>query len=591
MGPKRLGLTAALGVACLGACTSLPSASKPYFASPMFSKPPEADAFSAVLIARYAALNNDPAEAVAQYAAVIDDLPDGDAIAVRGVFAALMSGDFDQAVRFARKATAGSADGPGGSSLSDLTLAVHAISKGRQIDPDTQLRPGRFGPFNRAMAINMAAWVAFERDGLAAAEAVLDGAETDGFAVHTVTLAMAGLMQASAGETARALATFERIDTIGPRLAMSTGAQARILAATGKPEKARERLAAFRTEVGINPELTALDRAIAEGAEISLPRLTLAEGAALGIYAPAAALAARSDSDLPGVYFALALALDPTLDVARTLWADRLDQANRRAEAIAMLRPVSERSPFYAAAQAQIAWAQRREGDGEAALETVRAALASTGDRDLKVQFGDLLMSLGQDSEAEAVLTELIDSDARAGRQTWQLYFARGIVRERLANWTGAEPDLTQALALAPDNADIMNQLGYGWADRQRNLDTAIPMLERAAALKPHAGHIIDSLGWAYFQAGRYDEAVAQLEQSVALDPTSIVANDHLGDAYWQQGRRLEATFQWERALSLDPAKGQAARLRRKLTAGLPPGTGGLVGTSIATQDALLVQP
>lgn len=589
MGRKRTQLFALLGVAALGACSTVQgSKARTYVSAPLFVKPPEADAFSAVLIARYAQLNNDPAEAVARYADVLDTLPDGDPIASRGVFAALMAGDFDQAVAFARKARAG---GAGGSSLSALTLSVHAMTGPRGRAGGPRLALDDYGPFNRAMAINLEAWRVLGADGLAAAEAVLQAAQGDGFAVHTVTLAMAGLMQLAAGEDARALATFERIDAIGPRLAIASDAQARLLAASGQRDRALERLAAFRAEVGSNPQLAALERAIAAGETVQPPRLSPAEGAALGIYAPAAALAARSDRDLAGVYFALALELDPTLDVARTLWADTLGRNGRRAEAIALLGEITPASPFYATARGQMAWALRREGDVDGALAAAREALARADDRDLRIQLGDLLVSAGDDRAAEAVFDRLIAEDTAAGRQNWRLLFARGAVRDRLGNWPDAERDLLAALELAPDDPDLLNHLGYGWVERGRNLEDAVSMLERAARLKPEAGHIIDSLGWAYFQAGRYEEAIVCLEQAVELEPTSPVANDHLGDAYWRVGRRLEASYQWERALTLAPGARQAARLERKLVAGLPPKTGGLVGASLSAPGGLTVQP
>ncbi|MEL6286141.1 MAG: tetratricopeptide repeat protein, partial [Pseudomonadota bacterium] len=304
-----------------------------------------------------------------------------------------------------------------------------------------------------------------------------------------------------------------------------------------------------------------------------------------------AALAARTDSDLPAAYFVLALELDPSLDVARTLWADALDRNGRRDEAVGVLRAVPESSAFFPTAQGQLAWALRQSGDDEGALAIARAALETHPDRDLKVQLSELLVSMVRDDDAERLLTEIIDEDAERGRADWRMFFARGAARERMGNWAGAETDLQHALTLAPDNPEIMNHLGYGWVDRHRNLHQALIMLERAAELRPSAGEIIDSLGWAYYRLGRIDEAIAQLERAVSLSPTSFAANDHLGDAYWRAGRHLEATFQWERALSLGPAEDMADGLRQKLIAGLPPRGGVMVGASLSGLPEMQVQP
>ncbi|MEO0753682.1 MAG: tetratricopeptide repeat protein [Pseudomonadota bacterium] len=591
MGPKTVALSAVVGVAALGGCASGGSYSKSsYWDGSIFARPPAADAYSALLIARYASLNNDPSEAVAQYASVLHAVPPGDEIAARGVYAALLSGDFSQAATFAARAD-GAASGTGRTSLTDLTLAVKSLSEGRDTAALGHLDLATYGPFNRAMAVNVLAWLTLETDGLAAAEAVLAQADGDAFAVPSVALAMAGLLQSSAGEDDRALATFNRLDASGPRLAMATEAQARLLASAGRADEARARLASFRQDVGPHPVLAELDRSIAAGKPVSAPRLTTLQGAALGIYGPAAALAARTDSDLPAAYFVLALELDPSLDVARTLWADALDRNGRRDEAVSVLRAVPESSAFFPTAQGQLAWALRQSGDDEGALAIARAALETHPDRDLKVQLSELLVSMVRDDDAERLLTEIIDEDAERGRADWRMFFARGAARERMGNWAGAETDLQHALTLAPDNPEIMNHLGYGWVDRHRNLHQALIMLERAAELRPSAGEIIDSLGWAYYRLGRIDEAIAQLERAVSLSPTSFAANDHLGDAYWRAGRHLEATFQWERALSLGPAEDMADGLRQKLIAGLPPRGGVMVGASLSGLPEMQVQP
>jgi Flp pilus assembly protein TadD len=147
-------------------------------------------------------------------------------------------------------------------------------------------------------------------------------------------------------------------------------------------------------------------------------------------------------------------------------------------------------------------------------------------------------------------------------------------VHERLDNWELAEADFRAALALNPEQPQVLNYLGYSMVEKQVNLDEALNMIERAAAARPDSGFIVDSLGWVLFRIGRYSEAVVHMETAVALMPVDPVVNDHLGDVYWSVGRTREAEFQWSRALSfVDPtdADGEADpdRIRRKLEIGL----------------------
>jgi len=215
----------------------------------------------------------------------------------------------------------------------------------------------------------------------------------------------------------------------------------------------------------------------------------------LSIYTPAAALATQTRNDLSGVYFALALDLDPNLDIARTLWADALDNANRRDEAIALLTAVPETSLFYATSRGQIAWAQRREEENEAALQTARAALAAAPDRNLKIQLGDLFRSLDQIKEAERIFTEIIDDDAENDFEDWRIFYARGTVREQSGTWTEAKADLTHANEVAPNQPALLNYLGYALIDRGEELEKGFDMIQRAALMRPNSGAIIDSLG------------------------------------------------------------------------------------------------
>ena len=97
------------------------------------------------------------------------------------------------------------------------------------------------------------------------------------------------------------------------------------------------------------------------------------------------------------------------------------------------------------------------------------------------------------------------------------MFYYRGISRERLKTWTEAEADFRKALELSPDEASVLNYLGYSLIDMNQKLDEAIGMVKKAVEAKPNDGYIVDSLGWAYFQLGDFEEAVVHLERAVDL--------------------------------------------------------------------------
>lgn len=529
-------------------------------------RPATAESYSAFLVGRFAALTNDPRRALESYESALNSEPDKPELAERAVFAALMAGTFEDAVRLARKVDPSD---PGTSSLVRLTLAVDALRNGRLARAETVLAQSGGGAFDQSVVTPLRAWVAYERAGIAAGRAVLFAEDARADASRGADLYYLALMHVASGEDEAALELLESLWATGPRLAVAAEVQARLLANTGRAEDAIDVLSTFRRDVGPNPAIDQLRAQIETGQSVAVVRPDARQGAALALYTPGAALAAQTESDFPGVLFAMALALDGEMDIARTLWAKALDGVNRRRDAIAVLQVIEPTSPFYATARGQLAWAYRREGDGTAALKVASEAIDATSDRDLMVQMGDLLTTLERDGEAVEIFTRVIALDEANYNADWRLYLARGAALERLGRWPEAEMDLREALRLSPDNASIMNHLGYSLVDRGLRLEEGLRLISRAVDLRPRSGMILDSLGWAYFKLGDFERAVVHLERAVELEPGDAVINDHLGDAYWRTGRRLEARFQWRRALTLSPEPEAGNALHMKLEYGL----------------------
>ncbi|MCS7081750.1 MAG: tetratricopeptide repeat protein [Bacteroidetes bacterium] len=118
------------------------------------------------------------------------------------------------------------------------------------------------------------------------------------------------------------------------------------------------------------------------------------------------------------------------------------------------------------------------------------------------------------------------------------------------------------ALGLDPENPVLLNNYAYHLAEGKRRLDRALSMALRAVDADPQNASFLDTLGWIYFQMGRYEEAVRWLERAVATGQASPVVLEHLGDAYTQVGRLDEARVLWRRALERNP---ENVRLRQKL--------------------------
>ena len=527
-----------------------------------------ADSYSQFLIARYASLVNDPGEAAEKYALVARDRPGDRSIIDRAVFSALLADEFTLARSISAKADP---DALANSDLARLTLAADALARGNFATVPSKLEGEEYALFNSLIVEALRAWALFGEGKAGEAQlALLDASSGDPY-LDSLVLNLLAVMEVASNEDDKALETFERIDANGTLIALAADSYARLLTSRGERDKARDVLQTFLVQAGPNPVVSDLISRINGGETLDVKRFDARQGAALSVYVPAAALAAQSQTDLPGVYYSIALRLDPDLHAARALWADALDTAGRRADSITLLEAIPASSPYYTSARGQLAWALRRDQQNEKALDLVYTTLAAKPQRDLKIQMGDLLRSLDRDGEAAEVFTEIINSDEIENRQDWRLFYARGALRESMGLWPLAEDDLKAALALNPNSADVLNYLGYSWVDRGVNLEEGLNLIRKALTLRPESGAITDSLGWAHYKLGNLDSAIGYLERAVELSPGVAEINDHLGDAYWAAGRVTEARFQWQRTISLTEDQQQIEVLERKLLTGPKP--------------------
>ena len=124
---------------------------------------------------------------------------------------------------------------------------------------------------------------------------------------------------------------------------------------------------------------------------------------------------------------------------------------------------------------------------------------------DIMMAKGDMLRQNSDFAEAIKTYSDILQlrSD-KVTADDWVLYYVRGICYDQVDNWESAELDFKKALKLQPNQADILNYLGYSWLTKNKNIEKAKQMLEMAVAERPEDAHIIDSLGWAYYLSGDY---------------------------------------------------------------------------------------
>ena len=103
-----------------------------------------------------------------------------------------------------------------------------------------------------------------------------------------------------------------------------------------------------------------------------------------------------------------------------------------------------------------------------------------------------------------------------------------------------------------PDSANTLNALGYTLADRTTEYREAEKYIRSALKIAPENAAIIDSMGWVLFKLGRYDEAAKQLEIAYEKYPDHEVAA-HLVEVLVALERTDEALELLAKADTKDP--------------------------------------
>ena len=210
-------------------------------------------------------------------------------------------------------------------------------------------------------------------------------------------------------------------------------------------------------------------------------------------------------------------------------------------------------------------------GKGEQAAAEVKRIYAGNSGKDS----GFALAEIYEKSKNYQEMGRALDSVEKlvaTDSEKVNLSFMRGAMYERAKQWDLAEKEFRKALALDPDNASVLNYLGYMLADRDVRVDEALKMINRALEQDPQNGAYLDSLGWVYFRMGKFAEAESSLRRAIERVSRDATVHDHLADVLARQGKLKEAVTEWTVSLKeydanspseKDPA--EVAKINKKL--------------------------
>jgi len=524
--------------------------------------------YGTYLSARFAASEHDLSNAASLYRESLTLDPKNAELLDKAFLYTAISGNLDGAVALAHRMIADNAD----NRAARLALAVDAFKKGDYGDARSEIEKSAKGPFTALTLSLLNAWALQGQGDTDGALAELKKIPSEG-GTETLASFQSALVNDLAGRKDAADAAYRQTLTAGvsPRPVEAYG---RFLERSGRTAEARAFYTKLLAEASVKPiaaqGLARLDAGQTPERLVSSP----ADGVAEALFGIAASLTDQTTADTAILcYLQFAIALSPKLDLAKIVLADRYETLEKFDSAIAIYRTVNPDSPYKAAADVQIAVDENRSGKTpQATADLVAITKARPNDISAWTSLGDVYRTAENYAAAADAYDHAVKLISPVTKDDWPLFFSRAVAEEQSGRWNLAENDLETALKLSPDQAQVLNFLGYSWVDRGQHLAEALVMLEKARALSPYDGYIVDSVGWAYFRLGRYGDAAKTLENAVLLVPGDSTINEHLGDAYWRVGRKLDAHFQWSHALAFGPDAAAKTKLQKKLQSGLEPG-------------------
>lgn len=180
----------------------------------------------------------------------------------------------------------------------------------------------------------------------------------------------------------------------------------------------------------------------------------------------------------------------------------------------------------------------------------VRELVNDSSSLSLRLILSRILMVADKNEDAITLLKELLPEN---DKNLWVNYYL-AISYDKLKQFEDTEKCLKRCIELDPENAELLNFLGYLYADKNVNLTEAENLICRALKIDPENPYYLDSLGWVYYRQGNAEKAIEYIRKAIyKMETDDAVLRDHLGDAYLLSGDIKRAVSEWERALVLDP--------------------------------------
>ena len=145
--------------------------------------------------------------------------------------------------------------------------------------------------------------------------------------------------------------------------------------------------------------------------------------------------------------------------------------------------------------------------------------------------------------------TKLIES----GHVSWVAFYNRGKAYSEIGDYDRAIQDYSQAIQLAPDDAEAFNGRCFARAVADKALETALSDCNESLRIKPNDADTLDSRGFVYFRMSQYDKAIADYDTALNKNPRLAESLYVRGIAKHRKGDPTGGDADIAAALTQDP--------------------------------------
>lgn len=193
-----------------------------------------------------------------------------------------------------------------------------------------------------------------------------------------------------------------------------------------------------------------------------------------------------------------------------------------------------------------------------------------------RLLLGGLYTQIGRWDDAISAYSELLEMPElkEAAIRRGRMMLSNAYVQK--GDITSGEKILEEVYQQDPTDIGVNNDLGYLYADQNKNLEQAEKMVRIAVEAEPENPAYLDSLGWVLYRLGKFEEAEkALLKANGDPDYRDATIIEHLGDVQKALNKLKEAAESWQEALEVErasasPDEAVIERLTSKLKTAKP---------------------